>query len=161
MKQDTQAGDELSRLRHLAELLDSAIPLPGGYRIGLDGLIGLIPGVGDAVGACAGAYIVVRAAQLGASTATLVRMIWNVILETLVGAVPVLGDLFDFVWKANNRNVALLEKQAHRLTGEGEARRRLTTATVILLGAFLVLLVLLLVGLVSVLVKLIQALGAG
>lgn len=161
MTQDTPAGEELSRLRNLAELLDSAIPLPGGYRIGLDGLIGLIPGIGDAVGACAGAYIVIRAAQLGASTALLVRMIWNVILETLVGAIPVLGDVFDFVWKANNRNVALLEEQAHRLTDEGTARRRLTTATLILLAAFLLLLMLLLVGLVSLSLKLIQAVGAG
>lgn len=161
MTQNTPAGEELSRLRDLAELLDSAIPLPGGYRIGLDGLVGLIPGIGDAVGACAGAYIVIRAAQMGASTATLVRMIWNVILETLVGAVPVVGDVFDFAWKANNRNVALLEAQAHRLSSRGAARRRLATATLILLGAFLLLLALLLLGLVSLSLKLIQASVAG
>jgi len=156
MRQDTQASHELSHLRRFAELLDSAVPLPGGYRIGLDGLVGLIPGIGDAVGACAGAYIVVRAAQMGASTATLVRMIWNVVVETLIGAIPILGDVFDFVWKANNRNVALLEGQAHRLTGKGGARRRLTTATLLLLGAFLLLLALLLVGLISLSLKLIQ-----
>lgn len=153
--------DELSRLRNLSQLLDSSIRLPGGYRIGLDGLIGLIPGIGDAIGACAGAYIVIRAAQLGASSVTLVRMIGNVIIETLLGAIPIIGDLFDFVWKANNRNVALLEKQMHRLIDEGMARRRLTTATMILLAAFLLLLAVVLVSLVSVFLRLIQVLGVG
>lgn len=159
MTQHDSAHEELSRLRQLARLLDSAIPLPGGYRIGLDGLIGLIPGIGDALTACAAAWIVIRGAQMGASTSMLVRMMWNIILEVVVGIVPVVGDLFDFAWKANDRNIALLEKQAHRLEGDGAAGRRLTTATLLLLGAFLLLLGLLLVGLFGLLLELFQQLG--
>lgn len=161
MSRNDRSHDELDRLRQFARLLDSAIPLPGGYRIGLDGIIGLIPGVGDAVTACAAAWIVIRGAQMGASTATLVRMIWNIILELLVGIVPVVGDLFDFAWKANDRNIALLERQAHRLDGDGAAGRRLTTATLVLLGAFLLLLGLLLVGVFWLLFDLLQASGVG
>lgn len=98
------------RLRRLAWLMDSSIPLPGGYRIGLDGLVGLIPGIGDAAGALVSSYIVVEAGRLGAPKSLLVRMGFNVLLETLIGTVPLLGDLFDFVYKANLRNVRLLEQ---------------------------------------------------
>ena len=161
MSRQDRSRDELDRLRQFARLLDSAIRLPGGYRIGLDGIIGLIPGVGDAVTACAAAWIVIRGAQMGASTATLVRMIWNIILEVVVGVVPILGDLFDFAWKANDRNIALLERQAHRLDGDGAAGRRLTTATLLLLGAFLLLLGLLLFGVFWLLFNLVQVSGTG
>jgi len=97
-------------LHRLAYVLDSAIPLPGGYRIGLDGIIGLIPGLGDLFGTALSSYIVAQAHRLGVPRAVLLRMAGNIALETLVGAVPVLGDLFDFAWKANRRNVALLER---------------------------------------------------
>jgi hypothetical protein len=152
---------DLARLRGLARLLDSAIRLPGGYRIGLDGIIGLIPGVGDAVTAAAAAYIVVQAAQMGATTSTLIRMMLNVLLEVLVGVVPVVGDLFDFAWKANNRNIELLERQPQRLTGTGAARQRLTKATLALIAAFLLLLVLLFVGFAWLLLQLSESLVAG
>lgn len=98
-----------ARLKRLAWLLDSAIPLPGGYRIGLDGLIGLIPGLGDVIAALLSSYIVVEAARLRVPGSVLLRMGLNVALELVVGAVPVLGDLFDFAFKANERNVRLLE----------------------------------------------------
>ena len=96
-------------LKRLAWLLDSAIPLPGGYRIGLDGLIGLVPGLGDVVAALLSSYIVVEAARLRVPASVLMRMGLNVALELIVGAVPVAGDLFDFAFKANERNVRLLE----------------------------------------------------
>ena len=92
--------------------MDNAIVLPGGYRIGWDGIIGLIPGIGDVVGLSVSAWIVFGAARLGASKATLARMAGNVALESLIGAIPVLGDLFDFVFKANARNMRLLERHA-------------------------------------------------
>lgn len=110
-----------ARLRRLAHVLDTVIPLPGGLRIGLDGLVGLIPGVGDAAGALVSSYIIAEAHRLGVPWVILARMSLNVLLEALVGAVPVVGDLFDFAWKANRRNVALLE--AH-LENPGAARRR-------------------------------------
>ena len=106
---DPELERQRQRLRRLARLLDSSIRLPGGFRIGVDGLIGLVPGVGDLVGAGLSSYIVVQAARMKAPPRVLARMTWNVLLELVIGSVPVLGDLFDMVFKANERNVALLE----------------------------------------------------
>jgi hypothetical protein len=102
--------DRMQRLRSLAWLLDDSIPLPGGFRVGLDAVIGLIPGLGDALGALVSAYILNEARRLGAPRSVLMRMTGNVLLETVVGAVPFAGDLFDAAFKANMRNLALLER---------------------------------------------------
>lgn len=104
---DMRVRRELDRL---ARILDSSIRLPGGYRIGLDGIVGLVPGIGDALGAAFSLYIVGRAHAMGVPKAVVARMVGNVVLESTVGAVPIVGDLFDFVYKANLRNVALLER---------------------------------------------------
>lgn len=101
----------LRRLDGLAYVLDNSIPIPGtGRRVGLDAVIGLVPGVGDAAGSLLSAYIVVEAARAGAPAPVLARMVLNVGIEALVGAIPVLGDLFDAAWKANDRNVRLLRR---------------------------------------------------
>jgi hypothetical protein len=101
----------LAALRELARWWDDLIALPVlGRRIGLDALVGLVPGVGDAAGALvAGAGLLV-AARLGAPPSVLLRMLLNIAIDTLVGAVPFAGDLFDFGWRAQRRNVALLER---------------------------------------------------
>lgn len=99
-----------ARLARLAWLLDSALPIPGlPLRFGLDAVLGLIPGFGDAAGVLLSAYIVREAARLGVPRATLWRMTLNVAIEGILGAVPLLGDLFDVAWQANRRNVALLD----------------------------------------------------
>lgn len=95
-------------IERLSWLLDESITLPNGYKIGLDGFIGLIPGVGDFIGGLLSSVIIYKANQLGAPRMILGRMIINMIIDTVIGAIPVLGDVFDFVWKANKRNVALL-----------------------------------------------------
>ena len=100
----------LEQLRRLSRLLDTSIPLPGGMRIGWDAVLGLIPGFGDGAGAVLSSFIVVQAARLGASRTVLLRMVGNVAVEALVGAVPFLGDVFDAAFKANVRNVRLLEQ---------------------------------------------------
>lgn len=101
----------LMRLRRLSHLLDNAIPIPGtNYRFGLDPLLGLIPGGGDTVTAFFSAYIVLEAALMGLPRETLMRMFFNIIFDTVVGSVPIMGDIFDVTWKANSRNVALLEE---------------------------------------------------
>jgi hypothetical protein len=103
--------NSLQRIQRLAWLLDNSLPIPGTrIRIGLDPLIGLIPGAGDLIGALLSGYIVAESARLGASRSTLLRMAWNVLVETAVGLIPLLGDLFDAGWKANQRNIALLER---------------------------------------------------
>jgi len=101
----------LAALARFAELLDSGIRIPRTQlRFGLDPLIGLIPGVGDAAGAVLAGWILVEAIRLGASRATLVRIAGNIALDAGIGAVPLIGDIFDFAWKANVRNVTLLER---------------------------------------------------
>lgn len=101
----------LERTRLVAELLDDAIPVPlTDRRIGLDPLIGLLPVAGDAVTAAASLYIVAEAAVAGAPASTLSRMLLNVLLDVTVGSIPVVGDVFDAFWKANRRNVSLLEQ---------------------------------------------------
>ena len=98
------------RLARLAWLLDSSIPLPGTrFRIGIDAILGLVPGLGDLAGVLLSSYIVREAARVGAPPSVLTRMAFNVAVEGLVGLVPFAGDVFDAVWKANQRNYALLE----------------------------------------------------
>lgn len=101
----------LRRLRRLSHLLDNAIPIPGTpYRVGLDPLLGLLPGGGDFVGSALSAYIVIEAARMGLPRGTLAQMVKNILFETVFGSVPVLGDLVDATWKANAKNIALLEE---------------------------------------------------
>ena len=99
----------VQRLERLARLLDSEFRLPGTrFRFGLDGLVGFIPGIGDAAGLAISSYIVLEAWRLGAPPPILMRMIGNLVVDGAVGAVPIAGDLFDMAWKANKRNMNLL-----------------------------------------------------
>ena len=93
----------------LARWLDYAFVLPGGFRFGIAGIIGLIPGIGDIFDALLSLYIVARAHQLGLPRTALARMLVNVGIEALAGAVPFIGDLFDIAFKANRRNYELLK----------------------------------------------------
>ena len=93
----------------LARWLDYAFEIPGGFRFGLAGIIGLIPGIGDVLDALVSLYIVIRAIQLGIPRVAIARMLVNVGIEALAGAVPFVGDLFDIAFKANRRNYQLLK----------------------------------------------------
>ncbi|MBE9186110.1 DUF4112 domain-containing protein [Microcoleus sp. LEGE 07076] len=100
----------LRRLRRISHLLDNAIPIPGTkYRIGLDPILGLIPGGGDLVGSIFAGYVVFKSAQMGVPQETLVKMAANIVLDTVAGTVPVAGDLLDVAWKANVKNLELLD----------------------------------------------------
>ncbi|MBD2506554.1 MAG: DUF4112 domain-containing protein [Nostoc sp.] len=101
----------LKRLRQLSRLLDNVITIPGTkIGFGLDPILGLIPIGGDFLGVMFSSYIILEAARLGVSRATLGKMVVNVIVDGLVGTVPVLGDFFDFAWRANTNNIKLLEE---------------------------------------------------
>ena len=114
----------MGRIRRLSRALDSAVAIPGtNIRIGLDPVLGLLPGVGDAVPAAASAYIVAEAASLGVPRATLARMCLNLLVDAVVGSIPLAGDAFDAVWRANDRNVRLLESRLADPTGERRDRR--------------------------------------
>lgn len=107
----TAPSRRLRRARRTATLLDEAFQLPVvGKRIGLDGLIGLLPVAGDWVTYLLSLHIVYEAARAGVPRRVLVRMLANVTLDATVGSVPVVGDVVDVVWKANSRNVRLFEK---------------------------------------------------
>ncbi|MEH2307215.1 DUF4112 domain-containing protein [Nostoc sp.] len=101
----------LKRLRQLSRLLDNVITIPGTkIGFGLDPILGLIPIGGDFLGVMFSSYIILEAARLGVSRATLGKMVVNVIVDGLVGTIPVLGDFFDFAWRANTNNIKLLEE---------------------------------------------------
>lgn len=122
------ADDPLIRARALARLLDSSITIPGtGIKFGLDPLLGLVPGLGDVAGAAMGGYLVLLAGSLGAPTSVVLRMLSNVAVDTVIGAIPVIGDMFDFGWKASTRNLALLE----RYVGQPAATRASSRAVMI------------------------------
>ncbi len=117
--------------------MDAGIRIPGtNLRFGLDPILGLIPGAGDAAGAVLAGWILVEAIRLGASRATVLRIAGNVALDALVGAVPVLGDIFDFAWKANLRNVVLLERH---LAAPGQAARADRLFVLLVMGSVLAL----------------------
>jgi hypothetical protein len=116
----------LNRIRRIARLLDTAIGIPGTkFRIGLDPILGLIPGGGDLVGAGISAYMIFLAARFGLAKEDIGKMIWNIGLETVAGSVPVLGDIFDAYFKANMRNLDILEK--HLEKEEEESKELLVT----------------------------------
>jgi len=99
-------------LDYVAALLDDIFRIPGTkIRFGLDALIGWVPGIGDAMTGIASFLIVFASWRRGAKAVTLVRMIANVLLETAIGAIPVAGDVFHVVWKANRRNYRLLVRE--------------------------------------------------
>jgi hypothetical protein len=106
---DSKAAS-FQRLRTLTRLLDNIVAVPGTpVAIGLDPIIGMLPGVGDFIGVGISAYIVLEAARLGVPKATLSRMVFNILLDGFVGILPFVGDVFDFTWKANTRNMKLVE----------------------------------------------------
>ena len=101
---------QLVRARTLSRILDDLVPIPGtSWRVGLDPLLGLLPGVGDWMSWAVSLHIMWSAARLGAGPSLLLRMLGNQALDAVAGAVPLVGDLFDLGWKANSRNLALLE----------------------------------------------------
>ena len=105
--------DRLARLRRMAWWLDEGIRVPGTrIRFGLDPILGLVPGLGDVAGALLSGAILMEAYRRQLSRTTLVRMAANIIVDTVAGAVPLLGDVVDFLWKSNRRNLALLERHA-------------------------------------------------
>jgi len=130
------------RVRVVAKLLDNAITIPGtGWKIGLDPIVGLIPGIGDLITAVMSGYIILEASRANVSPLTLARMVVNVGVDTLVGAIPALGDVFDAAWKSNTKNVALLERHLASTAGSKTERSRGSIgATVLILVVLAVIL---------------------
>ena len=118
----TRTEQSLARLEALARLMDSAFVIPGtSIRMGLDGLIGLVPVAGDLIAGVISSYLIWEARQLGASRWVIGRMMANTALDTIVGAVPVVGDAFDVLFRANLKNMALLRRHLEKrgIAGSG------------------------------------------
>ncbi|ABI59570.1 DUF4112 domain-containing protein [Nitrosomonas eutropha] len=105
-----------SFVERMGWFLDESITLPNGYKIGWDGFISLIPGVGDFISSALSSLIIFQAHQLGLPRMVLGRMLINLMIDAVVGAIPVAGDAFDFVWKANKRNLILLNNYQQQPT---------------------------------------------
>lgn len=132
-------SNSVNRLRSLSHLLDNAIPIPGtGYRIGLDPILGLLPGGGDTITGALGAYIIVEAARMGLPRKVIGQMVGNIIFDSVVGIVPVLGDFFDVTWKANVRNIALLEQHLHQTSQNRKSDRLFLIGLIFLLTAIVI-----------------------
>ncbi len=97
--------------------MDSSFKGPLGLKFGLDGLLGLVPFVGDLITSCISLYIIVQAALMGCPPSVLIRMGLNVLFENVLDMVPLFGNIFDFIWKSNNKNIALLEMHTVNPTG--------------------------------------------
>jgi hypothetical protein len=101
------------RLRRIARLMDSEFRVPLlGLRFGADAILGLVPGIGDALSGLIGAYLIYEAKRLGIPRPALLRMILNVAFDTAIGAIPVAGDIWDFFFHSNNRNMQILARHA-------------------------------------------------
>lgn len=143
-KRDIFGDDVPSRIRRvrvLAKLLDNSISIPGTrFKFGFDAIVGLIPGVGDVLGAILSGYIVLEAARAEVPPVTLARMLVNIGIDTLLGTIPAAGDVFDAMWKSNLMNVALLEQ--HLGAPNAALREKRGSIRTIVLAVIVLLLIL-------------------
>ena len=113
---------DIADLEQLARLLDSQFAIPGtNWRFGLDSIIGLIPGVGDLLTTAMGGYIIYRARELGAPGWLIARMVGNLAVDGVVGAIPLVGDVFDFAFRANRKNVLMLLRHIEKDRGHARS----------------------------------------
>ena len=115
--------NQVQEVRKLAELLDSRFQGPFGFRFGLDGLLGLIPGIGDLITTGISLLILGKAADMGCPPSTLLRMSWNIAFENIIDTIPLVGNVFDFMWKSNLKNLALLESHLRNPAKQARSSR--------------------------------------
>jgi hypothetical protein len=137
-KASTSKEATLKRIRTLTRVTDGIIPIPGTNRkVGVDPIIGLITGSGDSLGFIMSAYILLESLRFKLPKETLVRMLSNVAIDAVVGAVPFFGDIFDFIWPANSKNLKLLESHLENPLPQQAADRQFVL--LILLGLAVIL----------------------
>jgi hypothetical protein len=153
MKQQYTSPRALRHLDHLARLMDSQFRIPGtDIRFGLDALIGLIPGAGDLSTFAISGYMLVIMAQNGASGYVLTRMTLNILIDAIFGSIPILGDLFDVAFKANMRNLRLMQQYYREGRHRGSAWKAIIPV--------LILILLIIIGIIWLVYKLIASLIA-
>ncbi len=137
---EIEVATRARNVRALARFLDSSIAIPGtDWRFGFDAVVGLVPVVGDVIGGVLSGYIIVQAARARVPVLTLARMLVNIGIDTVVGSVPAFGDLFDAAWKANMKNVALLER--HMAVALPPAREKTSVMKETLLALVVIVLI--------------------
>ena len=132
---ETETRKELQKL---SVLLDSQFQLPFGWRIGWDGILGLIPGLGDFATNIMSFYILYKAALLGCPPAVIARMGLNLLIDNVIDTIPLIGNLFDFVWKANLKNVQLMENYLSEPHRTVVASRAVVAATILFIFALVI-----------------------
>ncbi len=125
-------------LHHVAELMDTKYQGPFGWRFGWDGILGFVPGVGDLLTNGFSFYILVRAAMIGCPPVLLMRMGLNILIDNLFDAIPLIGNLFDFIWKANIKNLVLIENYLIHPRRTVMSSRFLVVFTLLIIGALMV-----------------------
>jgi hypothetical protein len=137
---EREAGRAPEALRGLTRILDEAIRIPGtNIRVGLDALLGLIPGGGDVATGILSALVIVQSARLGAPSSVLARMVGNVVIDVAVGSIPLLGDVFDVAFRANSKNLRLLESWLDRPAGTRRASTMAVAAALLALAIVIAL----------------------
>lgn len=115
VSRDTSVSEALARLDALANMMDSAVTIPGTKIVmGFDALLGLVPVIGDAISSAVGGYIIWEARRLGASKVLIARMAANTTIDTVLGSIPIVGDVFDVAYRSNRKNVALLKRHIEK-----------------------------------------------
>jgi hypothetical protein len=134
-KYDVPATVEMRNMDRISKWMDSAFKIPGtNFRFGLDGILGLIPGAGDLSTLAVSGYLIVLMARNGASGYVLARMVLNVGIDALIGAIPFIGDLFDFVFKANQANMNLMRKYYQEGRYRGSAWKVIIPVLILLIA---------------------------
>jgi len=138
---DEQSPQLAPELQLLADWMDGVFRVPGvGWRFGLDAILGFVPGIGDTATSVASLYILTAAHRYGVTRTTLLRMALNVVLDAVVGMIPLVGDVFDVYWKSNQRNVEILKRHMLAVPSEQRQLQRADRWFVVLLVAVLALL---------------------
>jgi hypothetical protein len=157
LSEDTIA--KLAHLRTLSNFWDNALRIPGTkLRLGLESVMGMLPFGGDIIGIILSCYVLFHAVQFQLPKDILLKMVANIVIDGAAGVVPVFGDLFDTVWKANTRNVNMLEEYLHNphsehYTEEAHHQQPTYNVFVLILWAIVISIALILVGICALLIK--------
>ncbi|MGK7389919.1 MAG: DUF4112 domain-containing protein [Candidatus Cyclobacteriaceae bacterium M2_1C_046] len=136
----TKGDPDLRYVKYLTRLMDSEFSLPGTkFRFGLDPILGLIPGVGDIASYAVSGLIIFYISRYGASRKVIYMMVGNAALDAVIGSIPLLGHIFDFYYKANERNLRLLQEHYEEGKYQGKGTRFLTVLIIVFIVIFIIL----------------------
>ncbi len=134
MNKAAKQNASMQRVVQLTKLMDKQFVIPGtNFRFGLDGILGLIPGLGDVSGFAVSCYLISVMAKNGASSYVIARMVLNVLIDTIIGSIPFIGDIFDFAFKSNSRNLRLMQEHFVEGRHRGSAWKLIIPIIIILL----------------------------